>query len=81
MDCPEISSGIYSPDDQEGCMTPDDIETIRTLRGSNVPWPIVAKTLKATIQECRSAIGLPEYQQAERQSLPWDQKQRSLFDQ
>ena len=62
-------------------MTPDDIEIIRTLRGSNVPWPVVAKTLKKTIQECRSAIGLPEYQQAERQSLPWDQKQRSLFDQ
>lgn len=62
-------------------MTPDDIETIRTLRGSNVPWPVVAKTLKATIQECRAAIGLPEYQQAERKSLPWDQKQRSLFDQ
>lgn len=63
-------------------MTPEEIETIRSLRGSNVPWPVVAKTLKATIQECRSAIGLPpEYQKAERQPLPWDQKQRSLFDQ
>jgi hypothetical protein len=62
-------------------MTPEDIATIRHRRGFNIPWPVIASELGRTIQECRSAIGLPEYQQAERQSLPWDQKQRSLFDQ
>ena len=59
-------------------MTPEEIETIRTLRGSNVPWPVVAKTLKATILECRSAIGLPTYATPSRQALPWDQQQQTL---
>jgi hypothetical protein len=62
-------------------MTPEHIATIRSLRAFGIPWKIVSQQLDRTIQECRSAIGLPEYQQAERQSLPWDQKQRSLFDQ
>lgn len=59
-------------------MTPEEIDSIRTLRGSNVPWPVVAKTLKATIQECREAIGLPTYGTTERQSLPWNQQQQTL---
>ena len=63
-------------------MTPAQIETIRNLRGSNVPWPVVAKELKATILECRTAIGLPTYGTPERRSMPWDVIQREFtFDQ
>ena len=61
-------------------MTPAQIEAIRNLRGSNVPWPVVAKELKATILECRTAIGLPTYGTPERRSMPWDVIQRGLFD-
>ncbi len=57
------------------------VSRIRNQRAFNVPWKVIAKAEGMTVAKCRSAIGLPEYQQAERQTLPWDQKQRSLFDQ
>jgi hypothetical protein len=62
-------------------MSPEDIATIRNLRGSNVPWPVVAKTLKATVQECREAIGMPEYSEAASEPAPWIKRQRDLFNQ
>ena len=55
--------------------TPAQIAAIETLRGANVPWPVVAKELKATILECRTAIGLPTYGTPERQTMPGEQKQ------
>lgn len=62
-------------------MTPEQVSTIRTLRGANVPWPVVAKTLKATILECRAPLGLPTYDKpAERRAMPWDKQQQSLFE-
>ena len=59
-------------------MTADQVAQIRNMRGCNVPWPIVAKTLKASILECRTAIGLPTYSTSERQGMPWDVVQRTL---
>lgn len=56
----------------------DEIVDIRTMRGFNIPWPIVAKKLKATILECRTAIGLPTYSTPVRQAMPWDQQQQTL---
>ena len=59
-------------------MTPEQVATIRHLRGCNVPWPVVAKTLKATILECRHAIGLPTFATPERSALPWNVVQQTL---
>jgi len=64
-----------------GITSSEFISRIRNQRAFNVPWKVIAKAEGMTVAKCRAAIGLPEYQQAERQSLPWDQKQRSLFDQ
>lgn len=59
-------------------MTPEQVSAIRNLRGCNVPWPVIAKTLKATILECRTAINLPTYGTPEQQAMPWDVVQRTL---
>jgi hypothetical protein len=64
-----------------GITSSEFISRIRNQRAFNVPWKVIAKAEGMTVAKCRAAIGLPEYQQAARQSLPWDQKQRSLFDQ
>ncbi len=58
--------------------TPAQIAKIRKLRGSKVPWPVIAKRLEATILECRTAVGLPTYLTQERQTLPWDVVQQTL---
>lgn len=60
--------------------TPAQIATIRKLRGSKAPWPLIAQRLKATILECRTAIGLQTYGTPELQVMPWDVVQRTLFD-
>lgn len=60
-------------------MTADQIATIRHLRGCNIPWPIVAKQLRASVAECRQAIGLPgEYPATQRRAMPWDKSQQTL---
>lgn len=60
-------------------MSPDDIATIRHLRGHAVPWHIIARRLGHTVQECREAIGLPTYDKpAERRVMPWDVVQQTL---
>lgn len=58
--------------------TPTEIATIKRLRRSRFPWPVVAKELKATILEVRTAIGLPTYLTPERKTLPWDTSQQTL---
>ena len=60
--------------------TPAEIATIKRLRGSNVAWPLIAKRFRATIHECRAAIGLQTYGTPDRQALPWDVEQRKQFD-
>ena len=56
--------------------------SIRMMRGANVPWPTIAKTVELTVNQCRILIGLPVYDKsAERVVLPWEQKQLTLFDQ
>ena len=63
-------------------MTPEQVLIIRNLRACNVPWPVIAKTLKATILECRTSIGLQTFGTPERQAMPWDVVQQTLpFDQ
>jgi hypothetical protein len=62
-------------------MSPDEIRTIRDLRGLGVAWPVIAKQLRKTVQECRSAIGMPEYSQAASEPAPWIKRQRDLFNQ
>lgn len=61
-------------------MTDDQVATIRHLRGHAVSLKVVAKTLQATIPECRPALGLPTSGTPERQTMPWDVVQRTLFD-
>ena len=59
-------------------MTPEQVQIIRNLRACNVPWPVIAKTLKATILECRTAIGLQTYGTPQRQTMPSDVVQQTL---
>ncbi|MEJ7590357.1 MAG: hypothetical protein WKF77_02325 [Planctomycetaceae bacterium] len=60
-------------------MTSEQIEFIRTARGANVSWHIIARRLGSTLQECRAAIGMPVYDKpAQRQPMPWDVTQQSL---
>lgn len=61
-------------------MTPEQIDFIRTARGVGVPWETIAKKMQKTVQECRSAIGMPEYSTAASEPAPWRQ-QRDLFNQ
>lgn len=58
--------------------TPAQIDTIKRLRRSKFPWPVVAKELKATILECRTAVELPTYLTPEPQTLPWYVAQQTL---
>lgn len=54
-------------------MTPEHIDTIRTLRAYGIPWKKIAEQLDCTVQECRDAIGMPRYDKpAKRQPLPWE---------
>lgn len=62
-------------------MTPEQIDFIRTARGAGVPWGTIAKKLQKTVQECRAAIGMPEYSQERSEPAPWKQRQRDLFSQ
>ena len=59
-------------------MTPEQVQIIRNLQACNVPWPVIAKTLKATILECRTVLGLPTYGTPERQAMPWHLTQQTL---
>ncbi len=54
-------------------MTPEQIATIRHLRGHAVPWHVIATRMGRTVQECRAAIWLPTYDRPERVVLPWAQ--------
>ena len=62
-------------------MTPEQIDFIRTARGAGVPWATIARKLTRTVQECRAAIGMPEYSNAASEPAPWKQRQRDLFSQ
>lgn len=54
-------------------MSPEDIQTIRDLRGCGIAWKTVASTLQKSVDECRRAIGLPpKLQEQSRQPLPWE---------
>ena len=60
-------------------MTPDEIDTIRNMRGCNVPWTVISRQLGYSVAECRAAIGLPQYVASEPTVKPWDVTQRDLF--
>ncbi len=64
-------------------MSPEETETVRSLRGFAIPWKTIARKLGRTVDECRQSIGLPPADQTatQRPALPWEQKQRTLFDQ
>ena len=62
-------------------MSPEEIRTIRDLRGLGVAWAVIARKLGHTVAECRAAIGMPEYSQEPSKPAPWIQRQRDLFDQ
>jgi hypothetical protein len=62
-------------------MSPSEIETIRSLRGFGVAWPVIAKQLQKSVAECRQAIGMPEYSEAASEPAPWIERQRDLFSQ
>jgi len=54
-------------------MSPEDIRTIRDLRGCAIEWSRIAKLLGKPADECRRAIGLPpKIQEQSRQPLPWE---------
>jgi hypothetical protein len=57
------------------------IERIRNRRAFGISWEINAREEKTTVQECRSALGLPVYSQEPSEPAPWKQRQRDLFNQ
>ncbi len=60
-------------------MTAGQIAQIRMMRGHAIPWHVIARRLKCSVDECRAAIGMPEYDRpTERPALPWDVVQQSL---
>ena len=62
-------------------MTPEEVDSIRQMRGFNISWHIIARRLGKSLKECRAAINLPEYDKpTERRRLPWDVVQKTLFD-
>ncbi len=61
-------------------MTAEQIADIRLMRGHAIPWSVIAGRLGSTVQDCRQAIGMPHYDKpTERQAMPWDKSQQSLF--
>lgn len=56
-------------------MTAEQIESIRHMRGMNIPWTVVSRQLGYSVRECRQAIGMPTYDRPERLVLPWEQPQ------
>ena len=62
-------------------MTPEQIDRIRTMRGGNVPWAVIARELGKAVAECRAAIGMPVYSESESQPALWVVRQQMLFDQ
>ena len=52
--------------------TPEQIASIRELRGMHAAWPVIAKRFRATILECRTAIGLQTMGTPDPQAVPWD---------
>lgn len=60
-------------------LSPEQIKNIRNLRACNVPWPAIAREIKASVQECRAAIGMPQYDKpTERTALPWNKSHQTL---
>ena len=60
-------------------MTPEQIDSIRQMRGFNVSWHIIARRLGSTVQECRAALNMPVYDKpTERRVMPWDVVQQTL---
>lgn len=51
--------------------TLEQITTIQEMRRSKVPWPVIAKNFRATILECRTALGLQTFGTLDWQALPW----------
>ena len=62
-------------------MTPEQVETIRQLRGFAVDWSKVAAIVGASENDCRAAIGAPIPGPPDpRPVLPWEARQLELFD-
>lgn len=54
-------------------MSPEEISTIRDLRGCAIAWTTIAIIVGKPADECRRAIGLPpKLQEQSRQPLPWE---------
>lgn len=50
--------------------TPDEIEAVRQLRGFAIDWPVIAKRLGKTDEQCRAAIGMPAPERPSKEPIP-----------
>lgn len=55
-------------------------DSVRTMRGANVPWPVIAKDVVLTVDQCRLLIGMPVIESSTQAQLPWNKKQMCLFE-
>ena len=60
-------------------MSPEQVATIRNLRGCGVPWPVIAEQLGASVEDCRRAINMPEISNTQSEPAPWRSRQGDLF--
>jgi hypothetical protein len=51
-------------------LTPDEVEAVRQLRGFAIDWPIIAKRLGKTVEQCRAAIGMPAPERPSTEPIP-----------
>ena len=50
--------------------TADEIEAVRQLRGFAIDWPVIAKRLGKTVEQCRAAIGMPAPERPSTEPIP-----------
>ncbi len=62
-------------------MTPEHIDTIRTLRAFGIGWDRISKEIGHPVDEIRAALGLPRYAKHQaRPALPWEVSADPLAD-